>query len=227
MTALKIIGTSHISRESINEIKNAFNSFEPTILALELDVNRAQALLSKQKSSGFGFRAIKQVGLQGYLFGVIASWVQRRLAKKTGLNPGDEMKQALLLARKNKLKVFFIDRDIAITLRRLSQSITWREKLRVFKDLFFGVFTIKKQLRAAGVETLDLSKVPPKTVIKKLMLALKSKYPTIYKVLVYERDHIMANNLEKIIQEFGDDKILAVMGAGHEDSVKKLLEKYL
>jgi pheromone shutdown protein TraB len=50
MNNLKIIGTSHIARQSIEEIRKTVEEFQPEIIAVELDLQRATALMQKQKT---------------------------------------------------------------------------------------------------------------------------------------------------------------------------------
>ena len=40
MVKIKIIGTSHISKQSVSEIKKAMIEFKPDIVAIELDAQR-------------------------------------------------------------------------------------------------------------------------------------------------------------------------------------------
>ena len=41
---IKIIGTSHISKDSVTEIKRSIKEFEPDIVCVELDINRYKSL---------------------------------------------------------------------------------------------------------------------------------------------------------------------------------------
>ncbi|MBW2996739.1 TraB family protein, partial [Candidatus Woesearchaeota archaeon] len=47
---LTIIGTSHIAKQSLNEIELAFQQKNPDIVAVELDRRRLHALLTEEKS---------------------------------------------------------------------------------------------------------------------------------------------------------------------------------
>ena len=51
---------------------------------------------------------------------------------------------------------------------------------------------------------------------------LKKELPGIYKVLVAERDVYMSKRIKALAREF--DKIVVVIGAGHYDGIKKLLQ---
>ena len=218
---LTIIGTSHIAKQSLREIHEAFKE-KPDIVALELDERRLYGLLHENKASK-GLDLIKTVGLNGYLFALIGSWIQKRLGSEVGVMPGSEMKLAYNLAKNNKCKVALIDQDILITLRKFSKAFTWREKFRILADIFKGIFFGKRELKEMGFDG-DLSKVPERDVIKKMIQRVKKRYPGIYKVLVEDRNYFMANNLQKLLTLNADKKILAIVGAGHEEEIIRLLK---
>jgi pheromone shutdown-related protein TraB len=214
---ISIIGTSHISIQSINEVKKFIETKKPDIIALELDRQRLIALLSKKRQSPNIFK----MGVKAFLINVFGAYLQKKLGKIVGVAPGSEMKTAVKLAKKHKLKIAVIDQNIKITLRKLAKSFTWREKLRFLKDLITSPFNKQKRKLA---KSLDLRKVPPKKIIKKLMKTLKKDYPNVHNVLVDERNKIMANNLKVLMHFNPGKKILAIVGAGHEEGLKKLVK---
>ncbi len=223
---LTIIGTSHIAKQSINEIKKAMED-KPDIVAVELDKTRLNSLLKKQKKEHLSIRQIKQIGFAGFIFAIIGGYVQKKLGKVVNANPGDDMLTAIKEARKHDAKIALIDQHIAITLRNLSKAFTFKEFMKILKDAFMGIFFRKNELKKYGIQNLDLSKVPSKKIIKKLMLAMKKRYPSLYKAIVEDRNRIMAKKLSKIMESNPDKLILAVVGAGHEEELLKLIMKNL
>jgi len=224
MDNIKIIGTSHIAKQSVDEIKNAVSSWKPNIVALELDLQRAAALMSEQKSK-ITLATILQIGVKGYLFAKIGQFVQQKLGKMVGVSPGSEMKAALNLARKEKLEVAFIDQPIRITLKKFSKYLTWKEKFRFFWDMVKGLLSPKKQMQEMGLEGFDLTKVPGKEVVKKLVNQMRKRYPNVYRALVSDRNKYMVKNIVKILRKNPGKKILVIIGAGHEEGMRKLLLK--
>ncbi len=220
MERLKIIGTSHISPESVKEVHSYIEKYRPDIVAIELDHKRLHALL-EEKSQRPGFEEMKRVGVQGFLFAVIGGWVQKKLGAATGVMPGGEMKAAYLEAKRHGIKVALIDQDIEVTLRRFSKELTWREKFRMLGDVLGGLFLGKRQMEKMGI-SFDIDKVPERKVIKTLMALMRKRYPSIYKVLVEERNQYMAARLAGIIRQNPDLKVLAVVGAGHEEELEMM-----
>ena len=212
-----IIGTSHIARESMEEVRKAIEDEKPCIVAIELDKKRLYALQSGQKIGKLP--AIRRVGLKGFLFSLIGAWAERKLGEVVGVSPGSEMKEAIFLARKQGIKIMLIDQDIEVTLQRFSQALSWKEKWNFFVDIVKAFVLRKKEV------DFDLRKVPGKKLINTMLNKVKQRYPNIYMVLIDERNLVMARNLEKIMQSHPDEKVVAVVGAGHEDGLSDLLSE--
>ncbi len=217
MERLRIVGTSHIAKDSLREVEREIDSFKPDIVAVELDRRRYASLLGKQQKAYLNLSAVRQIGFLGFSFALIASLVQRKLGDIVGMDPGAEMESAIRLAKKRKLQVALIDQDIMITLNRL--RMTGQEKRNLARDIFNGLVLRKPEL---GV-SFDLSKVPSDEVIRVLLGKLRERYPSLYRVLVHERNVVMSKNLSRILAEHPDKKVLAVVGAGHEDGMRQLL----
>jgi len=223
---LTIIGTSHISKESVKEIKAVIKTETPELVAVELDRNRLYSLMNKNQKRGVSFSQIKQIGLVGFVFAALGGYVQQKLGKIVQMEPGQDMLTAVKEAKKIKARVALIDQDISITLKRLSKAFTFKEFFRIFIDMFKGVVFKKSQLKKYGIHDIDLNKVPAKTLISKIMKVMKKRYPSIYRVIVHERNVIMGRNLAKLMGEYPTEKIVAVVGAGHEDDILKYVLKY-
>ena len=224
MNNLKIIGTSHIAKQSIEEIKKAVEEFQPDIMAVELDLQRAKALLQQQKNN-LSISDITKIGVKGYAFVKIGQYIQQKLGKMVGVAPGAEMKTALEIARRKNLQVAFIDQPIAVTLKNFSKELTWREKGRFAAELLKGLLFPKRQMQSYGLEEFDLRKVPEQQVIVKIISQMKKQYPSIYKTIIADRDKYMVRQLVKLLREHPEKKIMAVVGAGHKEGMEKLLLK--
>lgn len=215
---LTIIGTSHIAKQSLEEVKKEIEEEKPGIIALELDKKRFHALMSK-KEGRISIYNIRKIGFKGFVFSLIGAWAERKLGKLVGVSPGSEMKNAIKLAKKNRIRIALIDQDIELTLRRFSQTLTWKERWNFFVDVVKAIILRKKEVE------FDLRTVPSKKIIDKLIKQVKKRYPNIYKVLVEERNKIMGRNLRKIMDRYPDKKILAIVGAGHEEDVVKAVKR--
>ena len=221
MAEIIFVGTSHIAEQSMQDVRNAIEEHKPDIVAVELDSGRLYALMHEEKSR-LRIRDIASVGLKGYLFAMLARFVQQRLGNIVGIKPGSEMKLAVHLAQRNKAKIALIDQDIRITLRRFSQTFTWGERFRFFGDILKGLFSGKRFARELGLD-FDLNKVPGPVLVTAMIKFIRQRYPSIYKVLIEERNIFMAQQLNGLKEKFPDSKIMAVVGAGHVEGVKQLI----
>ena len=209
-----ILGTSHIAAQSIKEAERVITEEKPEVVALELDAARFHALTSKTKRK-ISIRDAQKIGIKGWLFALFGELVERKLGNKVGVSPGSEMLKAAEVARENNCKIALIDQRIDITLKRFSQTLTWKEKFRFVIDLFKAPFSRKIKI--------DLTKVPEEDFINELITQVKHRYPNIYKVLVEERNIYMAKKLFKLMQEF--KSIVAVVGAGHGKEIIEEIKK--
>ncbi len=213
---LTVIGTSHISIESVKEVENNILKIKPDVVALELDRLRFESLIYKRKKK-FRLRDIKEVGFKGFLFNLLGSYIEKKLGKIVNVAPGSDMKKAVETAYKIKAKIALIDQDIKITLKNLSRKIDRKEKIKFFMDLI-------KALVGKGKVKFDLKKVPSSELVRKLTNKVKKEYPNVYKVLIEERNQVMGKYLYRLVQDY--DKVVAVVGAGHEEDIIKEIKKW-
>lgn len=218
---LTVIGTSHIAEDSVSRVREAIlaGAEKPAIVAVELDHARLHSLLAEEKPR-FSPAMLKIMGATGFVFFIIASFLQRRLGKLIGAVPGQEMKTAVQIAQQNKIRVALIDQPLNITMGNISR-ISFREKLRLVRDLILGAAGI-------GTETekvqFDLTKTPSSRFVEMAMKKVRERYPGLYKALVADRNEHMANMLARIMKAEPESRIVAVVGAGHEKDVVRLLK---
>lgn len=221
---LEIIGTSHISIESMKEVEEKITALNPAVVAVELDKQRLYMLMNENVKKKVSLYSIRIVGLKGFLFALVASWVSNWLGKKVGIKPGADMKKAVQFANSLKIPVALIDQDINVTLKKMSKRLTWKEKWHFVVDFWNGIFFKKKQMRQYSLENFDLSKVPSASLIEKMISKVEKMYPSIYKTLITERNYIMGKKLIKLMKENPDRVVIAVVGAGHREGMIKYIK---
>lgn len=221
-----LVGTSHIAQESVKNVAAVIEHFSPCIVGIELDRQRFYALLEDHRQRYLpSFQNIRRFGIKGTLFALVASAVSEKLAKMVRARPGDDMRSALQAAKKHQLTIALLDQPLHITLHRFSAAITWKEKWHFLIDVLSGIFFPQRELRRYGLDQFDLRKVPSTEVIKQLLAHVKERYPNVYRVLIDERNRSMVRQIRKFQQKYPHQIILAVIGAGHEEGIKALLER--
>lgn len=226
MFEYKIVGTSHVSKESEKRIEAAIESFKPDIIGIELDSNRLHGLLSNEKAK-LPPKLIFKIGLWGYIFSVVGKSFQEKIGKKLGIVPGQDMLSAVFLAKKYNIPAALIDQNIHITLQHLSRNFKRKDKWNLTKDIFKSIFMRKKVIKEMGLEDFDLSAIPEDALIEKMIDQIKVKYPGVHKAIIHDRNIYMANRMFAYLKNNPEKRYLAVVGAGHKKEMEKILNKRL
>ena len=214
-----LIGTAHISKDSVEEVKKAIAEYKPDIVAVELCKRRHEAITKKDQWENTPITTLlKSNNAYLMLAQTFLSSIQRRLGKEYGVEPGSEMIAALNEAKKHKLKVALIDRDISITLKRAWTKMGIREKFRLTWEFMKAILGYDE----GELEELDLKELMNQDVISSMMEEFGEIAPSVSTVLIHERDKYIA---KKILDESKKGKVVAVVGAGHLKGIQKYLEK--
>ena len=214
-----LIGTAHISQESVDEVRHAIETHKPDIVAVELCQRRHETLTKKDKWENTPVTAlIKGNNAYFMLAQTFLSSIQRRLGEEYGVEPGSEMIAAMQEAEKRSLKVALVDRDITVTLKRAWRKMGTREKFRVTWEFLKALVGYDEE----ELEELDLKELMKQDVISQMMEEFSKIAPSAATVLIHERDQYIA---QKIFEESKKGKVVAVVGAGHLAGIKEHLEK--
>ena len=214
-----LIGTAHISKESVEEVQEAIKKYTPDVVAVELCQRRYDAISKKDKWEKTPItKLLRSNNAYLMLAQTFLASIQRRLGKEYGVEPGSEMIAAMQEAKKHNIPVALVDRDISITLKRAWRKMGIREKFRLTWEFFKAVMGYEEE----EMEELDLKKLMNQDVITSLMEEFGEIAPSATNVLIHERDEYIA---KKIQDESKKGKILAVVGAGHLKGIQKHLEK--
>ncbi len=214
-----LVGTAHISKDSVEEVKKVIEKYKPDIVAVELCKRRHDAITKKDQWENTPITSLlKSNNAYLMLAQTFLSSIQRRLGKEYGVEPGSEMIAALNEAKKHNLKVALIDRDISITLKRAWKKMGIREKFRLTWEFLKAILGYDEE----ELEELDLKELMKQDVISAMMEEFGEIAPSASTVLIHERDEYIA---KKILDESKKGKVVAVVGAGHLKGIQKHLEK--
>jgi len=214
-----LIGTAHISQESVEEVKKVIEEYKPDIVAVELCQRRYDSITKKQEWENTPINKLLKGGNAYLLLAqTFLGSIQRKLGKEYGVEPGSEMVAAIDEAKKHNLKVALIDRDISITLKRAWKKMGLREKFRLTWEFLKAMLGYDEE----ELKELDLKKLMDQDVISSLMEEFGEIAPSVTTVLIHERDKYIA---KKILDESKKGKVVAVVGAGHLKGIKEHLEK--
>ncbi|RMI03316.1 MAG: TraB/GumN family protein [Calditrichaeota bacterium] len=212
-----LVGTAHVSRQSVELVRQVIEQEQPDCVAVELDSQRFQALAKKQHWQNLDIKAvIRQKQLSTLFINLLLSAYQRKLGEKLGVMPGTELLEATRVAEEHNIPVSLCDRDIRITLRRTWNSMSFWDKMKLLAVALAGIFE-KPELTEE-----QLAEIRRKDVLTELIDEIGKMMPTIKTVLIDERDTYLA---EKIRQCSGD-RVVAVVGAGHVNGIVQRLQNH-
>lgn len=215
---LILIGTAHVSRESIEEVDRTIRTEKPDLVCVELDAGRHKAIadqaqweqldISKVFREGKGFLLIANLVLSGF---------QRRIGEELGVKPGDEMKKALDAAAELGIPYALCDREIQLTLRRAWSACGLWSKCKLLASLLSSAFTTEKLAEA------DIENLKKRSELDGMMDELAAYLPEVKAAVIDERDRYLAAKLWT--SGAAARKQLAVVGAGHIAGIQTHLER--
>ena len=209
-----LVGTAHISKESMEEVDKTVRDTLPDCVAVELDEQRYESIKSPEAWKNLDIvKVLKEKRGFIMLANLVLGSFQRRMGADVGVKPGDEMRSALTVSEELGIPVEMVDRPIQTTLRRAWAKNSLWGKLKLLSALFAAAFE-KEEISAEQIESLKSS-----NEMDSMMDELAGYLPTVKEVLIDERDRYLASH----IWNCKGKKVLAVLGAGHLPGVEKFL----
>lgn len=211
---LYLIGTAHVSGDSVKFVEECINEFEPDTVAVELDKNRMDVLKNRKKYEETDiFDIFRKKKVLFFTVQLIMSGYQKKIAEKTGSAPGSEFKKAIELAEEKDLKLVNADRDISVTLKRTINAMTFKEKVKFFTGMLFGD---DKDVDEKAIEELKKG-----DMLMQIIGEMQDEFPSLKRTILDERDRYLAAN---IAQNLGE-KTVAVVGAAHVPGILRRLQE--
>lgn len=223
--ALTLVGTGHVFQVK-DTIRQAVHALRPDLVCVELDKGRLQALLQRQRAGKDPAAAAALAEGQDK-----AGLVQRRLqrfqegvAGMYGADVGEEMLAAVQAGHEVGARVALIDPPAEDTVRRVLKELTWRERLRAGGLVAWGLLTapFRRGPRSkAGIDAeIRRYQEDPATALGEL----KAKFPTLHRIVIAERDAIMARRISRMLP--GTRHCVAIVGDGHVEGLVALLSDF-
>ena len=217
MTEIRIVGTAHVSQQSVDEVRAAIEEFTPDVVAIELDPSRFQAL--KRQAADPTVKDVLEVkNFNSLLVQWLLAYLQRKIGLDVGVEPGAEMKAAIEEAEKRGIAIALVDRDIRITLLRFWNSLGFLEKIKMIWALVISIAEVDNG------QQIDIESLKEQDVIDVVMEEFRKFSPNGARALIDERDAFIAHQLVLLKAQRPEGKILAVVGAGHRQGITGYLD---
>lgn len=201
-----VVGTAHISQQSVDEVKAVIDAVKPDTVCVELCDTRYKALSDEQVWQKLDIFSVIKQGKMLYLLAHLAlSSMQKRMGEKLGIKPGAEMIAAIEKAKEHDATLVMADRDVQITLKRTWGNLTFMDKMKVMSGLLGSMF------QAEDISEEDIEKIKQKDQLANAMQAFAEALPSVKEPLIDERDSFLISSVE----DAPGDVVVAVVGAGH------------
>jgi pheromone shutdown-related protein TraB len=210
-----LVGTAHVSKASVDEVREVILEEEPERVCIEIDETRYNSLTKKQHWQNLNIGQVLRER-KGFLLlaNLVLSSFQRRLGIEIGVSPGEEMLTAVQVCQEQGIAFSFCDRDIQITLRRAWAHSSFWGKNKMLAAMLSSVFTREK------LDAEDIERLKNRSAFQNMMEELSSFLPSVKEVLIDERDRYLATRLYNAV----GNKIVAVIGAGHVQGIIENLQ---
>ena len=211
-----LVGTAHVSKRSVELVKEVIEAEQPDTVCVELDEQRYESLTNKNKWRDMDiFKVIKERKTTLLLMNLAISSFQKRLAKELGSKAGQEIMQGIESAEEIGAELVLADRNIQTTFQRIWRGIGFKGKTMLLSSVFAGIFSKE------SITEEELEQMKQQDMLDSMLQEFTEHFPRLKKPLIDERDQYLAQK----IKDAQGEKIVAVVGAAHVPGIMKEIHR--
>lgn len=211
-----LVGTAHISQDSVDTVRDVINEEQPDTVCVELDRQRFQALQDQNRWESLNIIQVIKKGQMPFLMANLAlASFQKRMGLQTGVKPGAELAAAAETAQSHGMAVELVDRDIRTTLLRAWRKTGLWKKMHVLATLLASMFENQK------IDEEELARLRQTDTLSAMLEEMGEMLPSVKTILVDERDQYMAHH----IRQAPGQKVVAIVGAAHLPGIERQLQQ--
>ena len=136
---VRVVGTAHVSADSVEEVERVIDEERPDVVAVELDEGRYRQMQGETPDDIEPGDLLRGNTVFQFIAYWMLSYVQTQMGEKFDIQPGADMLAACETAEAFGIDVALVDRDIQNTIQRFWARMSLREKLHMVGGLAFGV----------------------------------------------------------------------------------------
>jgi pheromone shutdown-related protein TraB len=216
--SVELVGTAHVSADSVEEVRETIADRRPDVVAVELDEGRFRQLKGEAPEDLDPADLLGGNTVFQFLAYWLLSYVQARLGERFDIEPGADMMAAVETAEDHDVDVALVDREIQTTIQRFWARMTVLEKLKLVGSLVLASLGVG----FGETEEVEMEDLTDGDVVSAMLEELRRFSPGGAEALIDERDAYIAHELV-VLREMGLD-VVAVVGAGHEAGIERYLE---
>ncbi|MEH7250866.1 TraB/GumN family protein [Neobacillus niacini] len=211
-----LVGTAHVSKQSVEQVKEVIDREQPDSVCIELDEQRYKAIMEGNKWRETDiFKVIKEKKATLLIMNLAISSFQNRLAKQFDTKPGQEMIQGIESAKEIGAELVLADRNIQITFSRIRGNVGIWGKAQLLTSIIYSIFNKE------SISEEELEKMKTQDTLNASLAEISEAFPKLKEPLIDERDQYLAQK----IKEAPGKKVVAVLGAAHVPGITKEIHK--
>ncbi len=211
-----LVKTAHVSKNSINDVKECIGEVKPDSICIELDEDRYKKISDPDKWSDTDIvKIIKEKKVGFLLVNLILASFQRRMAINMDSNSGGEMLEGIKQAKELNVPLVLADRPIKTTFSRIWNSLGLYEKSKLIVSIIGSIFDDEE------ISEEDLQALKEADALDAALNEVGKEFPNVKKILVDERDAYLSSK----IKNADGKKIVAIIGAAHAGGIERNLDK--
>ncbi len=211
-----LVGTAHVSKKSVEDVRETIEAVEPDTICVELCEARYQNIIQRDSWQKLDiFKVLKEGKAPLLLSSLVMSSFQKRIAKTLGVTPGAEMIEGIEQARERGSSLSLADRDIQVTLRRTWRRLGLWTRFKMLGQMIGGLFVTD----SLDEETIEQLKNEEQ--LTDMLDTLAQAFPNVKSTLIDERDTYLAQK----IRDAGGQRIVAIVGAGHVPGIRNQIHQ--
>jgi len=213
---IHLIGTAHVSTQSVELVEAAISEVSPDAIAVELCEGRLRSMQDPDRWKNTNIATVIREGRAHVLLAqLLLAAYQRRLGTKLNIKPGAEMMAAVRASQERGIPCSLADRDIGITLRRALASLGIVGFFKVTYAAIVGMLQKPQEVTEEEIERLKGT-----DALEEVLREFGAFLPDLRRALIDERDIYLAQK----IRETPGKRIVAVVGAAHVPGIKRHIE---
>ena len=211
-----LVKTAHVSKLSVQDVKECIEEVQPDTICIELDEERYSKIEDPEKWRNTDIVQViknKQVGF--LMANLILSSFQKRIANSLGSQAGREMLTGVKLAKDNHVNLVLADRSIRTTFSRIWNSFSTFERIKILGGIIGTIFDEEE------ITEDDLSTLKETDTLTAAINDIGKEFPIVKRIMVDERDQYLAQK----IKTAPGKKIVAIIGAAHSIGIQKYINE--
>ncbi|UPV74070.1 TraB/GumN family protein [Halorussus limi] len=217
--SVRVLGTAHVSADSVEEVRETIDEERPDVVAVELDEGRYRQMKGEVAQDLEPSDLLEGNTVFQFIAYWMLSYVQAQMGDRFDIEPGADMQAAIEAAEAVGSEVALVDRDIQMTIQRFWARMSVFEKLRMVWELCLAMVGIGEPEED---EEFDVADLTDGDVVTAMMEEFRQFSPGGAEALIDERDAFIAHRLVAL-RKAGHD-VLAVVGAGHRAGIEEYLD---